>query len=250
MVMKPVTFLMMAAIGCTVPAMGAARPMERATFSQDYLVYVGGFRTATATAIGEAAEGRYVFTLNAESAGLVRLFADAKFTATVTGDVTTEGNLIPDGYTHSGFWDGETYTLSMDYEGGNPVRVAYAPEREPDDDPIPPLDTQEGTLDPVSALMALTWPGTPEDICDRRVETFSGSRRTVSDIEPARPAPDGRLACDLVYTRVKYDDAGQPYSDKEFPYTLELRPMADGLWEVWKISGPTSMGTMVVRRAE
>lgn len=250
MLMKPVTFLLAICLTLAFSSPSAARSAEREGFTQDYMIYVGGFRTARATATGRATDGRYAFTLSAQSAGLVRIFADATFNATVEGQMTDAGVMIPDEYAHASFWDDTSYTLSMDYDDGQPTRVEHMPEREPDDDPIPPLDLQAGTLDPISGLMSLTWPGQPDQICGRTVETFSGSRRTVSEIAAPRAGKDGMLQCDLIYARIKYDEDDQPQRDKEFPFTIDLRPIGDGQWEVWKFSGPTSMGTMVVRRVE
>ena len=138
----------------------------------------------------------------------------------------------------------------MEYEEGVPVRVRFTPEREPDEVPIPPLDEQAGTLDPLSSALLLSWPGTVQEICSRRIESFSGSRRTLIALSQPRQVSDDAAVCVATYSRMKGFDPETLENGKQFPFQTRLRRRSDGLYEVAEIRGNTDVGVLIVHRTD
>ncbi|MGB0498617.1 MAG: hypothetical protein ACPGID_09775 [Rubricella sp.] len=249
-----IRFLVAAAMAgaAALPAVAQGAAQADDHFRHGYVFYVGGIRSAEATVEGWSLEDGYLFNASLRSAGIVGFFADAEWEAEVQGRRLSEASFRPDDYRHETVWNGEIRSLNMDYEGGRPVLVAYTPEREEDDEPIPPMSTAAGTVDPLTGLVMLVWPGTPDEICGRVIDTFSGARRTRLTMSAPRRGGDGTWRCEGGAMRMRYDEEGNrtPERDKTFPFTIEMREMADaaGVFEVWRLNSPTDIGQMIVRR--
>ena len=87
---------------------------------------------------------------------------------------------------------------------------------------------QGGTVDPLIVFAELLWPGTPEVLCGRAFELFSGLRRTSIALDLAEPARDKRIECPTTYTRYKTDEDGVEQAES-FEFMVELRARDDVL---------------------
>ncbi|MEL6680804.1 MAG: hypothetical protein AAFQ51_19035, partial [Pseudomonadota bacterium] len=218
-------------------------------FVHTYEMRILGLRGATGTFEGRAREGGYFVEAKAQGTGLLGFLSNARFTGNARGGYAeTDGDasgFAPSEFLSRSAFRGSARSLRMVYEDGTPTVVEFTPDRDPDDDPIPPLGTLTGSLDPMTSVLRLTWPGTPQDICGRAIEGFTGSRRTLVELEAPKSAGNGRYTCEARFSRSRGADNK---TMKGFPFTATLRKRSDGLYEVYRIIGDTDFGRMTIQR--
>ncbi|MEL6125332.1 MAG: hypothetical protein AAGJ92_11255 [Pseudomonadota bacterium] len=228
---------------------GADGAVAQDKFVHTYEMRLLGVRGATATFEGRAREGGYFVEARARGTGILGFLSNARFDGNARGGYEAStgeaSGFAPAEFYQRGAYRGDSRQLNMRYTGGVPTSVVFTPERDPDDDPIPPLDEQAGTLDPLTSVLRFTWPGTPQEICGREIDSFTGSRRTLIEMEPPQPAGNGQYTCKAQYSRTK---GFENQKRKRFPFTATLRQRSDGLYEVWRIVGATDFGRMTIQR--
>jgi hypothetical protein len=216
------------------------------TLNHQYDMRVGGLRVATANVRADVTGRAYSATAALEARGLVGAITSGSFTASVRGATTGTAQFVPQTFTQTGAFRGRDTRLDIAYVDGTPVSTVYTPEREADDKPIPTLSKQSGTVDFLTAMLTLTMPGTPQEICTRRLDAFTFTKRTRIEGQGVVARGDGTLTCRVSYLDVDPETlVADPDPD---PYTLELRPMADGRYEVARILGATDLGTAIIAR--
>ncbi|WP_316015420.1 hypothetical protein [Roseobacter sp. HKCCA0434] len=222
-----------------------ASPVWAERISHRYDMSVAGIRLASAAIAGEVTPEGYALAARVEARGLAGFFAgdlDAQARGRRSGQVFTPARFEQESEERDG-----PERLVLGYVQGVPVSADYTPARGPDEKPIPPLGRQGGTVDYLTAILTLTFPGTPEEICARRVDAFTFTKRT-------RIVGEGVVMQGGVPTcRVSYRDVDPetlvPDDDVD-SYTLTLRPLGDGRHEVAEISGPTEFGRARITRTD
>ncbi|RED17827.1 DUF3108 domain-containing protein [Pontivivens insulae] len=214
-------------------------------FTHTYDMNVGGFRLATATIAGVAEGDGYAANAAMNARGLVGALTGGSFEASVRGRWNGAAEFAPDRFEQTATFRGETQALVIDYANGAPISTVYTPAREPDEDPIPTLSKQVGTVDFLTAMMTLTYPGTAEEICARSVVAFTFTKRTAIEGTGTVGGTADAPVCTVEYANV---DPETLVAEETDTYTLSLRPYSGGRYEVAQISGPTDMGRAVFNR--
>lgn len=141
-----------------------------------YRVHVGGIAVLDAAADVSVAPGRYSVSVQAETEGLIGRFAAWRSRSSASGALAGAGP-APDSFRASSLWRGEPRSVRIDYgPGGALTAVADPPADGVERDPVPP-DLQQGTLDPLSAVVAAMIGVRQEGTCGRSLPVFDGRHR-------------------------------------------------------------------------
>ena len=210
-------------------------------FVHQYDVRFAGLRVATASVQGDVSATSYNATARMEARGLVGFFSSGNFSAAVRGTRTGPAGFSPQVFEQVSSGRNAS-RLDITYRNGAPITAISNPERGPDERAVPTLSKQSGTVDFLTAVVALTHPGTPAEICNREFDSFTLTKRVRIDGDGVLP---DTLTCRVVYRKVNPETLES--RDPE-AYTLELRPMADGRYEVARILGPSEFGQAVITR--
>ena len=211
------------------------------TFQHDYELSVRGLRVGTMALRADVDTFDYSATARFEATGIVGLIAGEGITASVRGARGGDAGFVPQAYAQVREGDSR---LDLSYRDGVPVSIVADPPRGADEDPIPTLSRQAGTVDFLTAIVALTLPGTPEEICNRRFDTFTQTERSRIEGQGVVAGADGP-ACDVVFSDV--DPETLKVEDPE-TFRMDLRQMADGRYEMIALSGRGEVGPARLER--
>lgn len=211
------------------------------TLQHDYELSVRGLRVGTMALRADVDAFDYAATARFEATGIVGLIAGEGITASVRGARGGDAGFVPQAYAQVREGDSR---LDLSYRGGVPVAIVSDPPRDASDDPIPTLSKQAGTVDFLTAIVALTLPGTPEEICNRRFDTFTQTERSRIEGLGVVEGAQGP-ACDVVFSDV--DPETLEVEDPE-TFRLDLRRMADGRYEMVALSGRGELGPARLER--
>lgn len=156
--------------------------------------------------------------------GLVRLFRDMGFVMHAEGRIR-DGRFLPALYTEEVDTGRRTSSARMRYEDETPVLVAGRVE----DGEVAPLDPagQAGTVDPLTALLAVLRDQPAADLCRYDRAVFDGGRRSRVRLTGGTRSGD-TVTCNGQFLRV----AGYPAEDLEtrrvVPLTIDYAAGADG----------------------
>lgn len=223
-----------------IAMMGMAGAASAERLDHRYDLSVSGLRMASAHVVSDVTDTTYTATARMEARGIVGLFAAEDIDVTVRGTRTGPAGFAPQAFVQTSADD----RLDIAWRGGAPSSIVTDPPRPADARKIPTLSRQQGTVDFLTAVLALTMPGTPEEICTRSFDSFTITRRVRIDgqgVGGTAAAP----VCTVDYSKV--DPETLAVRDPQ-TYRMELRPLPDGRHEVARITGPTEFGTATIAR--
>jgi len=213
-------------------------------FDSRYVLSLGGFTLAEIRFAGTLSAGAYSAEARLETAGLVDSLYRAGFTARAEGR-RAGAALVPGHFEARTFDSGDSRDLAIRYGAGRPQAVTADPPFKTRPWEIDPR-AQSGTLDPLSAAVALFAPQPEAGLCARAVESFDGRKRTRITLgEPERRG--ARIRCPGVYERV----AGfrpERMAEPRFPLAVWYARDGGGLWRLDRAVAPTSYGSAVLKR--
>lgn len=219
---------------------GAARAdSETATFDFSVSGIKAGQLTLDMT---EDASGAYSARSNIDAGGVVGVFLSFFYHGQSSGRVDGAGKVVPKRFEATSKTLGEVRRSSIDWKNGAPVTVSVVPPRKNMPDPA----EQAGTLDPVSAGFAILRDAPAEQLCDRVLLVYDGSRvsrLTLGDRVPA----NGGFTCVGSYARIK-GAAHTLSSQREFPFDLVFATGPDGIAQLQRIETSTGFGRAVLQR--
>jgi hypothetical protein len=221
---------------------GAAAPVPAFATDGVFNLYVSGIRAGELT-LATAVDGdSYRTTSRISTTGLVGAVARFGFSGESTGRVTGNGTVKPSRFVaHSRSTQGDRQT-DVAFGDSGPTRVTITPPRRS----LPELDRQVGTIDPLSASFLLLRDNEEGEICDKRLDLFDGSRRSLIRLD--KPvAADGGFTCTGTYARVE-GEAHSLSTQREYPFKLVFRPNGDGTLRIERIETRTRFGLAVVER--
>jgi hypothetical protein len=158
---------------------GTAGAAERTAFRLGYDVYASGLKVLAVTAEVKLEEGRYRIATDARTEGLLGSLFSWRNGSTSEGRITA-GGPVPDRHGSEGEWRGRPRRVAIEYDGGA-VSAEVEPRAEEDErEPVPP-ELARGTLDPLSAMLAVMTGAT----CTATVPVFDGRRRYDLDVRDA-----------------------------------------------------------------
>lgn len=209
-------------------------------FEHHYDVSFAGLRVASANVAGDVTDTTYNATARMEARGLAGLVS-SDFTASVQGGRSGPSGFAPQAFVQvSGGRDASR--LDIAYRDGTPVSIVSTPSRDEDERDIPTLSKQADTVDFLTAVLALTLPGTAEEICSRTFDSFTMTKRVRIE---GQGITAGTQSCSVIYQKVHTETLAA--RDPQ-PYTLELRPLQGDQFEVSRILGPSEFGRAVITR--
>ncbi len=164
-----------AALAAFAPAARAAEPPVLAS----YTAYFSGFSVATLDAALRLDGERYSLAALMRTAGILAAFVRGEQTAEVEGIVqpATAVGLAPSRYAMEGRWRDRLRRIAMRWPGGEPEVLALIPANTEEREPVPP-ELQRGTIDTMTALVALLRRATETGRCEGEAALFDGRRRT------------------------------------------------------------------------
>jgi hypothetical protein len=164
-----------AALAALAPAARAAEPPVLAS----YTAYFSGFSVATLDAALRWDGQRYHFAALMRTAGILAAFVRGEQIAEVEGVVQPGSRLglAPARYTMEGRWRDRLRRIAMRWPSGEPEVLTLIPANTEEREPVPP-ELQRGTVDTLTALVALLRRATETGRCEGEAALFDGRRRT------------------------------------------------------------------------
>ncbi|MDE3078592.1 MAG: DUF3108 domain-containing protein [Paracoccaceae bacterium] len=240
---QTIAALSCAALLLQAAAVRAAAPKDLRDYAV-YDFYVKGFRAGMLVFAGVQAGDYYAVNGRFSSAGLMSLFRNVTYSATVRGTIA------------GGTYRPETYVLTTDagkdhrvqtitYTNGVPAMPVEAPPHQRPPEALNPA-TQGGTLDTLTALYATLREMPQSKACNGSLTLFDGTRRAKLTLWPGDGAT-GTLACAGEYRRV----AGYDAKDMEhpvFPFRMTYAPTSNGQVQVTEIDMQSIYGPAKLKR--
>jgi hypothetical protein len=211
---------------------------ERAQFDFS----IAGIRVGKMTFQSERSGANYAAASRIDAAGVLGALVTFFFDGRSTGSVSGNGTVVPATYRADSKSPRGPKRTEIDWKGGVPVKVSVEPPRDSPPDPA----NQGGTLDPISAGLALLFDRTASDVCNATVDVFDGSRLS----RLALGAPEttaGEIACGGTYARLE-GEASSMSSAREFPFRLVFHANGDGSAALMRIETSTDFGKAVLER--
>ncbi len=172
----------------------SAAVAEQKAVELDYQIWTGGLQAMNLETKMFRGQERYQVDVTVESVGMLGRFFPFKLSARSQG-MSQFGNLNelqPDQYDVRSTWRDQDRLVAIRYEDAAKPKIEVLPPAEDDDrDPVP-MDQIVGTVDPVSAALALIEQTAAQGRCQGEVPVFDGRRRynmVVRHIGPAVVSP-------------------------------------------------------------
>ena len=135
--------------------------------------------------------------------------------------------------------------ITMRFSGGVPSFVEWVPARKVRARDVDP-QAQGGTVDPVSAALAVLQPLSAEIACGRKIEIYDGSKRSRIIIGEPRQTENG-VRCSGAYKRVAGFSKKQMSEKVDFPFTV-LYETRDGKLTIRSMELDSVIGRATMRR--
>lgn len=220
---------------------GSPATAEEAVFD----LSVRGLLAGTLSFTGKADPAGYAVSGQLESAGVVRMIREVRYTGAVEGRIA-DGRLVPQRYVEKADTGKRKSEAVMDYRGGVPQVKVYKPPRDPEALPVDPA-TQGGTLDPLSAMFAVLGDVETDQACDRTLKIFDGKRSSRIVLAEPVPGEDG-VVCAGEYRRVAGFSAEDMAEKSRFAFRMFLVPHGDGKLRVTEVRMDSLYGKAVLKR--
>lgn len=165
------------AVPALPPPTAPATSAQPGDLGLSYAIYVGGVHVIDASAhIGPLAE-MYRVGLSLQTDGFLGRIASWKTDVRAHGRLDGMGMPQPVRFTAHGAWRDEPRLTTLDYPGtGAPLLSLADPAPEKDREPVPD-ELRQGTLDPVSAIVAVLDRVGRGGTCDLTVPVYDGRQR-------------------------------------------------------------------------
>ena len=171
-----------------------AAAAEQKAVELDYQIWTGGLQAMSLETRMLREQERYEVDVTVESVGMLARFFPFKLSASSKGmgHAGSRDTLQPDQYSVRSKWRDQDRLVAIRYEDATKPKIEVLPPAEDDDrDPVP-MEQIVGTVDPVSATLALIEQTAAQGRCQGQVPVFDGRRRydmVVRHIGPAVVSP-------------------------------------------------------------
>lgn len=231
-------------VGLSLTAPAPAR--AEATFDGQFDVVFRGIVAGRATWRAKEAPGAYAVSALLQSTGLLRLVADVRYVAEVTGARRGE-KFLPLRYREEANTGQRQQAAVMRFRGGVPVVEKVEPPQPPGPNDLDPAK-ERGVVDPLTALYTLLRDVPTDRACTARATVFDGRRR--SQVTLASPRPNGdRIVCAGEYRRLAGFTEFEMRERERFPFQLAYAPDGNGGLRVVEVTIDTVYGqARLVRR--
>ena len=197
-----------AAMSLAAPAFAVDEP---AAAKYRYVGYMGGVKIGWAEAEIATAQERYSANLKMETGGLVGWFVEWRHASASVGAAGPA--LAPDRYGNAAFWKEKERYIEVGFQDGL-AEIAEANPHPVEDEnrPAVPADLRQGSVDPLTAIVAVGRTIDQTGSCKTEMGVFDGRRRYLlkvmdegeTEIGRSRYAPYGGdvRKCTFVFERV------------------------------------------------
>jgi hypothetical protein len=224
------------------PAAARAETTSDGVFDVVFLGIVAGRAT------WRAIEGPRAYAVSAllQSTGLLRVIADIRYVAEVTGTKSGE-RLLPRRYREEANTGQRKQAAVMVFRNGVPVVESVSPPQEPGPNDLDP-SKERGVVDPLTALYKVLRDVPEAKACSARAVIFDGRRR--SQVALSNPQRDGdRVHCAGEYRRLAGFSDFEMTERQRFPFRLSYAPDGNGGLRVVEVTIDTVYGpARLVRR--
>ena len=218
---------------------GAARAeSELATFD----FYVSGLHVGNMSLATTKTATAYTSKSRIEAAGLIGVLLTFSYDGQSSGQIAPDGSIVPVRFEARSIAPGKDRTSQIDWKNGAPVNVSVVPPRKKAPDP----SKQAGTLDPISAGFAILRDRPSDDLCDKTLMVFDGSRVSRLRLDPPQDEGD-TITCVGNYARIE-GEAHTLSSQREFPFLLVFSKQPNGDGRLERIQTDTNFGRAVLER--
>lgn len=188
----------------------------------------------------------YSVTGRLKTSGMAAMLRKVSYTAAASGSVRGK-TLQASRYDERADTGKRQSEVSMVWKAGVPQVVSYAPARKPRAWDIDAA-AQTGTVDPLSAMLAVLRDVPAGQECGVRVAMFDGRRATEVSTGAPKTAGD-RVICAGEYRRVAGFSPDDMAEKTRFPFTLTYAPGPGGQMQVQEVTMDTLFGKgRLVRR--
>ncbi|PWE32021.1 DUF3108 domain-containing protein [Maritimibacter sp. 55A14] len=202
-------------------------------------VYLRGIRAGTLSFSGVTEGHSYAASGKVETGGILALFVDARYDASVRGRVTRRG-LVPGRYTESADTGSRVSEAEIEYRHGVPQVKKYNPPRKSSKGTVEPA-TQGGTLDPMSVIYLGLRTVNGDELCKLDEPVFDGKRR--SRVTLSGPVEkDGQIICNGLYRRIAGFSEKEMAKRQRYPFRLEYIRQPDDRYQVQELVLTTDVG--------
>lgn len=156
-----------------------AAAAEQKSVELDYQIWTGGLQAMSLETRMFRGEDRYQVDVKVESVGMLARFFPFKLSARSQGmsEPGSRESLQPDQYDVRSQWRDQDRLVAIRYEDAAKPKIEVLPPAEDDDrDPVP-MEQIVGTVDPVSAALALLEQTAAQGRCQGEIPVFDGRRR-------------------------------------------------------------------------
>jgi hypothetical protein len=228
-------------------AQPAAPARAEAALEGSFDITFRGILAGQATWRARETERAYAVAGLVRSTGLVRLVADIRIHAEVTG-LRSGSRFMPRRYREEVNNGQHRQTMLLGFRrGGVPVVETVEPPRPPAPEDLDPAG-ERGVVDPLTALFKVLRDVPAARACTARAVVFDGRRR--SEVVLSSPVRDGeRISCTGEYRRLAGFPDNLMQERRSFPFRLSYAPNGAGGLRVVEVAINTSHGpVMLVRR--
>lgn len=225
------------AAALALPGAGRAAS-DLATFD----FYVSGIPVGKMSLATTQTPTAYTSKSRIEAAGVVGMLLTFFYDGQASGQIAADGTVVPVRFEAHSKTPRTDRRSAIDWRDGTPVKVSVEPPRKKAPDPA----EQAGTLDPISAGFALLRDRPRDQLCDKTLMVFDGSRLSRLRLDPAAEK-GGTITCAGNYARVE-GEAHTLSSQREFPFRLVFSEEPNGMGRLQRIETDTNFGRAVLER--
>ena len=218
------------------------KPLFAGSGQQKFDIYITGLKIGELTYAVNTKGPNYAVRGIIRATGLVGAIAKFHFDATAFGKMY-KGRHRAQRYTETSDNGKRISTKKMIYKNGVPTLTYSEPRK---DYWVRPLE-QKGTVDPMTAIMALLADQPKDASCRLEMDIFDGARKfSIKLIE--KNTSDGKLSCKGTYTKIAGYSKKEWAQGKGFPFELKYILKYD-IYRVDRLVMSTSRGrTSFIRR--
>ena len=219
-----------------------------------YDFYIGGLPIAAIEVTGRIGDEGYDVGSTVRTRGLLHTMTRGSVDASAAGRMIGPGRVMPGRYATEFSSTKGGRRVEIAYDGPTRMDVTMKPVPEPE-----PHDTDPslhgGTLDPVSAALALMMPADGDELCERTIPIFDGRRRYDVVLLPVERRPDDMarspepvwntplVRCFGVYERIAGFEPELQTRQRFFPFDIWFEQVKGStLRRPVRIAGKTKLG--------
>ncbi len=211
---------------------------ENSTFD----FYVSGIPVGKMSLSTSETKSSYSARSRIEASGFIGMLLTFYYDGESKGAITRQGAIVPALFEAHSKTPRTDRRTRIDWKNGTPVSVNVNPARDNAPDPA----KQTGTIDPISAGFAILRDLPQDQLCDKTLMVFDGSRLSRLRLDPAKDG-GGTFTCVGKYARVE-GEAHTLSDQREFPFELVFSKQSGGVGRLEQIQTDTSFGRAVLRR--